>query len=66
MRERLHCQVGGKFHEIHLAAGIPDHHLAIPCMFTDSPSVGDSGGTLGRRTCSAGECSKISSITQVR
>ena len=31
-----------------------------------SPSVGDSGGTLGRRTWSAGECSRSSSMTQVR
>ncbi len=30
------------------------------------PSVGDSGGTLGRRTSSAGECSRTPSITQVR
>jgi hypothetical protein len=32
----------------------------------DNPSVGDSDGTLGRRTCSAGEYSRIPSITQVR
>ena len=31
-----------------------------------NPSVGDSAGTDGRRTCSAGECSMISSMTQVR
>ena len=31
-----------------------------------SPSVGDSGGTLGRRTYSAGECSRTPSMTQVR
>jgi hypothetical protein len=31
-----------------------------------NPSVGDSGGTGGRRTCSAGECSSTPSITQVR
>ena len=30
------------------------------------PSVGDSGGTEGRRTCSAGECSSRPSMTQVR
>jgi hypothetical protein len=30
------------------------------------PQVGDSAGTMGRRTCSAGECSRISSRTQVR
>jgi hypothetical protein len=30
------------------------------------PSVGDSAGTAGRRTCSAGKCSKMPSITQVR
>ena len=30
------------------------------------PRVGDSGGTLGRRTYSAGECASTSSITQVR
>jgi hypothetical protein len=31
-----------------------------------NPSVGDSGGTDGRRTCSAGECSSTPSITHVR
>ena len=31
-----------------------------------SPKVGDSVGTLGRRTYSAGECSSAPSITQVR
>ena len=31
-----------------------------------SPSVGDSAGTFGRRTYSAGECSSTSSMTQVR
>jgi hypothetical protein len=31
-----------------------------------SPSVGDSGGTVGRRTYSAGECSSTLSMTQVR
>jgi hypothetical protein len=30
-----------------------------------NPRVGDSGGTEGRRTCSAGECSSRPSITQV-
>jgi hypothetical protein len=30
------------------------------------PQVGDSAGTMGRRTYSAGECSRISSRTQVR
>ena len=30
------------------------------------PSVGDSAGTAGRRTCSAGECSRMPSRTQVR
>jgi hypothetical protein len=31
-----------------------------------NPSVGDSAGTEGRRTCSEGECSKVPSMTQVR
>jgi hypothetical protein len=31
-----------------------------------NPNVGDSGGTLGRRRCSAGECSSTPSMTQVR
>ncbi len=31
-----------------------------------NPRVGDSAGTDGRRTCSAGECSSRPSITQVR
>jgi hypothetical protein len=31
-----------------------------------SPNVGDSVGTLGRRTYSAGECSRTPSLTQVR
>jgi hypothetical protein len=31
-----------------------------------SPSVGDSAGTFGRLTYSAGECSSTASITQVR
>jgi hypothetical protein len=30
-----------------------------------NPSVGDSGGTAGRRTCSAGEWSSRPSTTQV-
>jgi hypothetical protein len=30
------------------------------------PKVGDSAATLGRRTCSAGECSRTPSMTQVR
>jgi hypothetical protein len=31
-----------------------------------NPRVGDSAGTAGRRTCSAGECSMMPSRTQVR
>jgi hypothetical protein len=31
-----------------------------------NPSVDDSAGTAGRRTCSADECSKVPSMTQVR
>jgi len=31
-----------------------------------NPRVGDSAGTAGRRTCSAGEYSRTPSITQVR
>jgi hypothetical protein len=31
-----------------------------------SPSVGDSAGTVGRRTYSAGECERTPSLTQVR
>jgi hypothetical protein len=31
-----------------------------------NPRVGDSAGTAGRRTCSAGECSRMPSRTQVR
>jgi hypothetical protein len=31
-----------------------------------NPSVGDSAGTAGRRTCSAGECCKMPSRAQVR
>jgi hypothetical protein len=31
-----------------------------------NPRVGDSEGTEGRRTCSAGECSSRPSKTQVR
>jgi hypothetical protein len=31
-----------------------------------NPRVGDSGGTVGRWTCSAGECSSRPSITQVQ
>ena len=30
------------------------------------PRVGDSAGTAGRRTCSAGECSRTPSMAQVR
>jgi hypothetical protein len=30
------------------------------------PRVGDSAGTVGRRTYSAGECSRTPSMTQVR
>ncbi|MGE5286730.1 MAG: hypothetical protein ACM3ML_05905 [Micromonosporaceae bacterium] len=30
------------------------------------PRVGDSGGTEGRRACSAGECSSGPSMTQVQ
>jgi hypothetical protein len=31
-----------------------------------NPSVGDSGETVGRRSHSAGECSRMPSMTQVR
>jgi hypothetical protein len=31
-----------------------------------NPSIGDSAGTVGRRTCSAGEFSSRPSMTQVR
>jgi hypothetical protein len=31
-----------------------------------NPRVGDSAGTAGRRTCSAGECGMSPSMTQVR
>jgi hypothetical protein len=31
-----------------------------------NPRVGDSAGTAGRRTCSAGECSRMPSRAQVR
>jgi hypothetical protein len=39
--------------------------MASNCKWVN-PSVGDSGGTAGRRTWSAGECSSTASITQVR
>ncbi len=39
--------------------------IASNCRWL-SPSVGDSGGTVGRRRYSAGECASIPSITQVR
>jgi hypothetical protein len=39
--------------------------IASNCRWV-SPRVGDSGGTLGRRTCSAGELARIWSMTQVR
>jgi len=39
--------------------------IASNCRFV-SPSIGESGGTLGRQTYSAGEWAKISSNTQVR
>ena len=32
----------------------------------DRPRVGDSGGTRGRRTCSAGDCASTPSMTAVR
>jgi hypothetical protein len=31
-----------------------------------NPRVGDSGGTAGLRTCSAGECARMPSMSQVR
>ena len=39
--------------------------IASNCRWV-SPSVGDSGGTLGRRTYSAGEWASTASMTQVR
>jgi hypothetical protein len=39
--------------------------IASNCRWV-SPRVGDSGGTLGRRTCSAGEVGSTPSMTQVR
>ena len=39
--------------------------MASNCRWVN-PSVGDSGGTDGRRTYSAGECSRTPSITQVQ
>ena len=38
---------------------------ALNCRWV-KPRVGDSAGTAGRRTCSAGECSSRPSITHVR
>jgi hypothetical protein len=38
---------------------------ASDCRWVN-PSVGDSAGTAGRRTCSAGECCKMLSRAQVR
>ena len=39
--------------------------MASNCRWV-SPNVGDSGGTVGRRTYSAGEWERTPSITQVR
>jgi hypothetical protein len=43
----------------------PAVSMASNCRWV-SPSVGDSGGTLGRRTWSAGETASTPSSTQVR
>jgi hypothetical protein len=40
--------------------------MAVLLAEVVDPSVGDSAGTFGRRTYSAGECSSTESITQVR
>ena len=49
--------------------GFSDSRAAVSrasnCRWVN-PSVGDSAGTAGRRTCSAGECSMIPSMAQVR
>jgi hypothetical protein len=51
------------------SCGFDDSRAAVSraskCRWVN-PSVGDSGGTVGRRTCSAGECSKGPLMTQVR
>jgi hypothetical protein len=48
--------------------GLADSRAAVSrasdCRWVN-PSVGDSGGTAGRRTCPAGECSSTPSMTQV-
>ena len=49
--------------------GFDDSRAAVSrasnCRWVN-PKVGDSAGTEGRRTCSAGECSRRPSMTQVR
>ena len=46
-----------------LADSRPALSMASNCTWL-SPRVGDSGGTWGRRTYSAGECSRMPSMTQ--
>jgi hypothetical protein len=49
--------------------GVGDSRAAVSrasnCRWVN-PSVGDSAGTPGRRTCSAGECYRTPSRAQVR
>jgi hypothetical protein len=49
--------------------GLPDWRVAVSrasnCKCVN-PGAGDSAGTVGRRTCPAGECSRMPSMTQVR
>jgi hypothetical protein len=58
--EQAHSAKSYRFGEVRAAVS------SAPSWRWVSPSVGDSGGTKGRRTCSAGECSSRPSMTAVR
>ena len=47
-------------------SGLPGRSQQGPGCRWVNARVGDSGGTEGPRTCSAGECSSRPSMTQVR
>jgi len=52
--------------EVAVVGGLPGGGEQRLELQVGQPNVGESTGTVGRRTCAAGECASTPSITQVR